>query len=363
MTPDFPSAAQAVLTLYGHTRGQRLDGVIIADPLALQALAEANGEPVEIPGLGPVQPEEFAETVANEAFGEFEDHDLRKRVLGAAAAEVLTAFLDGGGVPADGLRTLGSVATNGNLLLHATDPAVQAELVRAGLAGELPPATTDYVNVVAVNGAGNKVDFYTDRTVTYAVVLEAEGQARATTGVTLTNHAPAQGPSQHVIGPNFYDLAAGENATILNVFCGRCEVQRMERNGETAVIRAEQELGHRVFWSYERLLPREAVTTVYQWVVPKAWSRGRHLGRYRLVVDGQATLRPTRFDLSITLPGGTAVVSSSPGLSATGERLRFEGELSGRRTFEVIFRSPGNPVTTALSEWWRRPLFGEYSRP
>jgi hypothetical protein len=36
--PDFPSAAQAILNGYEEATGERLDGVILADPFALQAL-------------------------------------------------------------------------------------------------------------------------------------------------------------------------------------------------------------------------------------------------------------------------------------------------------------------------------------
>ena len=47
MTPDFPSAARAALALYKHGTGETLDGVIVADPFALQELLRVSG-PVEI---------------------------------------------------------------------------------------------------------------------------------------------------------------------------------------------------------------------------------------------------------------------------------------------------------------------------
>jgi hypothetical protein len=49
--PDFPSAAQAILNGYEEATGGRLDGVILADPFALQALLGVVG-PVELPGYG-----------------------------------------------------------------------------------------------------------------------------------------------------------------------------------------------------------------------------------------------------------------------------------------------------------------------
>ena len=48
-TPDFPSAARAALGNYAIGEGQRLDGVIAADPLALQSLMSVTGS-VPVPG-------------------------------------------------------------------------------------------------------------------------------------------------------------------------------------------------------------------------------------------------------------------------------------------------------------------------
>ena len=47
--PDFPSVAQAILNSYEAATGERLDGVILADPFAEAALLEATG-PVQLPG-------------------------------------------------------------------------------------------------------------------------------------------------------------------------------------------------------------------------------------------------------------------------------------------------------------------------
>lgn len=40
-------------------------------------------------------------------------------------------------------------------------------------------------------------------------------------------------------------------------------------------------------------------------------------------------------------------------------RLAWEGELSGRRVFEVVFRPAGNPVRRAFGDWWRDPVRGD----
>ena len=51
LTPDFPTAAQAILNAYEVAKGVSLDGVIFADPFALKALLRIEG-PTVIPQLG-----------------------------------------------------------------------------------------------------------------------------------------------------------------------------------------------------------------------------------------------------------------------------------------------------------------------
>jgi hypothetical protein len=49
--PDFPSVSREILGAYEEATGERLDGVIVADPFALAALLKST-EPIDLPGYG-----------------------------------------------------------------------------------------------------------------------------------------------------------------------------------------------------------------------------------------------------------------------------------------------------------------------
>jgi hypothetical protein len=50
-TPDFPSAAEAMLRHWEVSEGTRLDGMLVADPFAFEALLALSG-PTDVPGFG-----------------------------------------------------------------------------------------------------------------------------------------------------------------------------------------------------------------------------------------------------------------------------------------------------------------------
>lgn len=98
MTPDFPSAAEAIERLYRETTGVRLDGTIVADPFALAALLGVTG-PVNVPGTDDtVTAANVVDYVTNEAYGDVPE-SVRKRILGDVAREAWSRFFQG---PAEG---------------------------------------------------------------------------------------------------------------------------------------------------------------------------------------------------------------------------------------------------------------------
>ena len=91
--PDFPSVAQAILNSYEAATGERLDGVILADPFAEAALLEATG-PVRLPGYDvEIDADNVVAFTTNEAYSLFTDSVRRKRVLGDVARAAFERFV------------------------------------------------------------------------------------------------------------------------------------------------------------------------------------------------------------------------------------------------------------------------------
>lgn len=340
-TPDFPSAARAILALYERSEDVELDGVVVVDPFALQALLRLVGE-VQVPDIGVVDERNVVPVVANEAYGEL-GTESRKEVLGAVAAGALDSLLRGAGStdPAKLLSTLTPVASNRHILMHSTDPQVQRTLEEMGLAGALPEPDNDTVSVVVNNAGINKVDFYVDRTVRYRVSLADDGSATARLRVTFANRAPASGPGGYVLGPHVDGLAAGDNLSLVSVFCGRCSPAKAtprlvdgDRTDKGFVV--EEELGHTVATTLLTVPRGDKRTVKLSWDLEDAWDPAGD-GCYALDYVEQTTIRNTKLVVRVEPPPGYTPQAAGE-VSADGEV--HSGPIRGPINQRVCFTKP-----------------------
>jgi hypothetical protein len=359
MTADFPAAATSIERLFERATGEVVDGVIVATPRALAALMEVTG-PVEIPGYGTLEAQDAEEVLGNEAYGDIEDPAERKLILGAAAKDVLQRFLSGAGDPVKAAEVLARTAGNGDLLLHSGSPEEQAAFERAGIAGQLaPPPGSDLLAVIGNNAAGNKVDFYMDRSVAHEVLLAPDGSAISETSVHLRNEAPTSGLPAYIIGPfPTNDLRPGENATILSTYCSPgCQMREFERDGIRSPIAIELELGHPVFSHLVQLESGEEADLRYRWTRPGAWQGDARQGSYTLTFLNQATMRPTDLEVAIILPDGVEVTHASSGAVVRDGILRWQGTPTARQEITVEWRMPpGERLRRAFADFFAEPI-------
>lgn len=359
MTPDFPTAATAIERLYEKGTGERLDGAILADPTALAALLTAAG-PVDVPGVGSVEAGNVVALLTNEAYGRFQDPERRREVLADVAGAVLSrTFAEGGGGDLlEVVRSLATAASGGHLLFHSTDADVQEAFDQAGLTGRLLSPDSDGLAVIVNNSGGNKVDFYAERSVEYKVTLHDDGTATGETGIRIVNRAPAGGQPAYVIGPNVEGLAPGENASLLSVYApGGALLEAFSIGGIAAPISPQQELGHPVYTSPLRLPSGADADVRYRWSTPGAWDGDTAGGSYRLRVQGQPTVQPTRVGLTIILPPGMRVTAATPGLDVSGRRLTYDGLLTDLREFDIAFARPlGDVLRERAHTFWNEPV-------
>lgn len=341
MTPDFPSAAVAIENLYRLETGQDLDGTIVVDPHTLAGLLALTG-PTPVPGGGTVDADNVVSYVANEAYAEITDREARKALLGSVAASALDRFLRGEGnssaSPVEAVRVLGDAAGKGHLLLHATDPAIQAAFEDAGVAGRLLDPDGDYLAVVVNNAAANKADFFAERRVHYQVRLRDGGAGEATVAVELANDAPVDGYPDYVIGPNVADAAAGDNRSLLSVYCATgCRREGFRRSLTDGAVREETELGHPVFTTMVPLASGETERVELDWALDDAWEARGEGGVYRLTVQNQPTIQPTELVVDVALPEGMAMASVSEGFQTTRNTVRWSGSPSRTMELDVAF--------------------------
>ncbi|MGH2739329.1 MAG: DUF4012 domain-containing protein [Actinomycetota bacterium] len=360
MTPDFPSAAVAIERLYERVRGERLDGTIVADPFALAELLSVTGS-VAIPEVETrVNSQTVVPYVANEAYADLPSPTIRKRLLGDVAQAAVDEFLDLQGNQVRSLRAVIGAAAGGHLLLHAANEEVQQAFETTGIAGTFAESAGDFLAVAANNAGGNKVDFYTKRSIRYEVQLGARGSALGKATVTLTNRAPLRGPPRYVIGPFPGASHAGENVTYLSTYCARsCQLTNFHRGEDAEAVGSELELGHPVHPVRVRLPPRGGSQTLtYDWSIVDAWNGNEGRGVYRLTYRSQPTIKPTDVEIDIRVPEGMRVVSASPGVQTSGGRAIWLGTTDRDLVIEVGFARPFvDRAWRAVVRFFNKPLF------
>lgn len=371
MTPDFPSAAVAIENHYERATGERLDGVVVVDPFALEALLELTG-PARVPGIGTIAAEGVVPFLANRAYETFDDKTQRQSVLGDVAEAVLDRFLAGEimAPPATVLMTLGEAAGARRLQFHASDDAVQEGLHAAGLTGGLPSTSEgDFLAVVPNNGAANKADYFMGWRVDYEVWLEEGGGARAQVKVEGHNGTPQKGPRRYVIGPNVDYLQAGDNLTYLTILCDvGCEHSHAKQNDAQQFWRGAEEdteLGFTTLSSWQWASSESTTDMQYTLQLDDVWDdTGIEGGSYVLRLQTPPLAQPAEFNVAIHPPHPLQVGEVSSPLEVVQGQAVWNGQLERPMQLHVDLRRPSrNAIAYRLrdyaervKEFWRRPL-------
>ncbi|MGZ8631433.1 MAG: DUF4012 domain-containing protein [Actinomycetota bacterium] len=350
MTPDLPSAARALLSSYAYTTGETMDGVVVADPFAVREMLKVTGR-ATIPSLGvSIGPGSVVDFMTNEAYTLFPFRGReRKTVLGAVVGQAFDRFLEQPGRSTAKLKAIAKAVGEGHLRLYSTDPALQRALQLGGLDGGLHiPPGSDLLAVHVNSRSGSKVDYYATRTIRYSVRLGGDGEAFATTDITLRNDAPTSGVPGYVIQPHVPGHTTGDNVSLISASCpGPCELIQATRNERNVGLRAGEELGHA--WYQDFYATHGGDTTTLSIVTRRAdvWQGNSSGGTYRVVVLPQTTVQPTETTIEVVAPGGTRVTWTSEPMSIDGDRAVWAGVPEGRTVLVVRFRAPA-PV-----RWWR----------
>jgi hypothetical protein len=182
LTPDWPSASRIIAGLWRAQTGDRIDGVIGIDPLAMAEILRVTG-PVRLGSLT-IGAENVVDFVMRDEYAMFEGrNDERKRLLADLAAATYDGVTSGGVEAASLLGALTAAGENGHLQVWASAPAEQRVVATSRLAGALPGTQAAFLSVVSNNATGNKSDYYIRRRVAY----QRQGDGSARVSVTLRN--------------------------------------------------------------------------------------------------------------------------------------------------------------------------------
>ena len=243
LSPDLPSVAQVVASLYEQATGNPVAGVIVADPFVVGAVLELTGPVTAINRrMGPDAAVEF---LLSGQYEDFEDDEIRRVLILEGLIIATFEAITQGTLPGPrGLAAeLGPMVEQGRLGAWWAGGGGAAELFAAtGLDGRFPDAAGgDLLGIVHQNSGQNKIDVYLDR----GIVYETSRQGNRLTGtvtITLNNNAPATGLPDAVIGSNDQGLPRGTNAMHLSVYTA-LEILAVRVDGTEVAIARQSEFG------------------------------------------------------------------------------------------------------------------------
>lgn len=277
LSPDFPATGKIVSALWSKGEGQDLDGVLAIDPRGLSYLLEATG-PVTMPDGAVITSGNVVQATLAGFYQRFRSPDqasrneYMKETMRAAYDRVKNGKVN----PAAMAERLGRAVLEGHLQLWAKDPAIEAELSQTRITGELPTDAVGFLQVVTQNTAGDKLDYYLRRTISYSGRLTGRsvdvghGTQPEESGfitVTLTNNAPPSGLPDYVSVRN--DLPpgtphpVGQDKVWVSVYIGAGgQLVAADVDGKARAMTSEVEKGLSVFSTEVTIDPAGGTTTL-----------------------------------------------------------------------------------------------------
>lgn len=230
LTPDFPSAAATAQLMWEGKTGQRVDGVISIDPVALSYILDATG-PVELasPELsslaGDSLPAELSgsnvvKTLLSDVYAKIQEPKLQDLYFAGIAQEIFGALSSGKADTKLLLEGMTRAAQEGRLLIWSSLPTEQELISKYPISGSIagrgvaPAQFGVYFN----DGTGAKMDYYMKRSVQLVKECAKDGYEQMTVRITSTNTAPADADTSlpaYVTGAGIFGVPPGSVQTNL----------------------------------------------------------------------------------------------------------------------------------------------------
>lgn len=199
LSPHFPAAAEIYREMYRRDSGEKVDGVIAVDPVALAYLLRATG-PIQIPGSDALASTTAVRSLLSDIYRR--PPDAQDPYFARSAKAVFDALLTRTVDP----RTVAAAFTRATeerrLLFWSAHPDEQKIIADTAVGGVLPdqearPSVGVYLN----DGTGAKLSYYLTQHVELRVGACRPDQRRELAlTVTLGSTAPRSGLSESVLG-------------------------------------------------------------------------------------------------------------------------------------------------------------------
>jgi len=335
-SPDFPTSALEVETLYVYTRAGPIDGVIAIDQTAVRLLLEAIG-PITATNSTDVVTADTLITYMRAAYSPPPGQDMpadwwkqRKNFIGELSGSIMAKVKSSS---ASSLLTLGRAAARAldarHILIQLDDPLMTKVLARRGWDGAVRVPEGDYLFVVNSNIGFNKVNAAVKTSLDYRVNLSSLSSPTASLRITHQNpptdkqiecrHAPDYGSGQYtdLIARCYWDylrVYVSKDARLIDAAPRQVPAEWMllKQSIPAQVDTLEQINGTQGYGTLLVVPNGQTVETTFDFALPASAviSNGKTF-TYRLYVQKQAGTSAAPFNLTIELPSNVEPIDTS----------------------------------------------------
>ncbi|MFQ5577254.1 MAG: DUF4012 domain-containing protein [Anaerolineae bacterium] len=369
-SPDFPTAAGAMLNLYHISRDTEIDGVIAVDMFALQQLVAAL-EPVTIPNWDePATGDTIIDLIRrqwspDESFkGWNKEWWLgRKNFVADLVTAVRRRVEDSpGSVDWAALGRAALTMLNRRYVqIWLADEPAQAVIEAQNWGGAILPAAGDYLLVVDSNVGFNKANAVVEASLEYEVALADDGGATARLTTRYRNNSAGDERCRHrprsgIGGADYWEIINRCYWNYIRVYTPlHSELLKatprpvarkflVSRRDEPARVVDLPPEGDKSVWGTLLLVPRgKSRKVTFEYTLPPGALEQTAAGRrYHLTLQKQAGTVGHEGRVVVTLPPGSRVVRVSPPpadqKTTDGQTtLTFTLRLTVDREIEIVF--------------------------
>lgn len=244
LTPDFPTAASTAQAMWEKKTGQRVDGVISIDPVALGYILDATG-PIkvsnsELPAISAGLPAELTgknvvSTLLSDVYAKIDEPKLQDAYFAGVAQEIFAALAGGKGDAKALVESMTRGTAEGRVLVWSGKDTEQSILAKYPLSGSIagPSVSPSQFGVYFNDGTGAKMDYYVKRSVQLVEECTGDEYGQVKVRITSTNTAPADAASSlppYVTGGGAFGVAPGSVQTNVIAY------GPVQANVETAMV-------------------------------------------------------------------------------------------------------------------------------
>ena len=259
-TPEYPRSATMMSRFWEAEYGERVDGVLSVDPVALGWMLE--GAPATTVGPFDISSENLAAVMLHESYLAFPDPVEQDAFFARASAELFARIVSGEAAAVAGVET---AIEAGRFMVWAADPDEQAILAGTAIAGTFLERD-DALGVFLNDGSGSKIGWFVDSEVSVTDHRCTDGSvAGQAVEVTLTHtfDGDVGDLPWYVSGGDVYVPAGEFHANLLVYPAAGFGVTNSTRDGEPGFFNPESHDGRPIASTRIVLKPGESMTIRY----------------------------------------------------------------------------------------------------